>query len=88
MPKQKSKRKLAAILAADAQNFSRLMGVDETATVRLLKSHFQVMFEIVGKYHGRLVDASGDSLLAEFASIVDAVQCGLEIQQTLRNNFV
>ncbi len=84
MSKQKSKRKLAAILAADAQNFSRLMGGDETATVRLLKSHFQVMFEIVGKYNGRLVDASGDSLLAEFASVVDAVQCGLEIQQTLQ----
>ena len=84
MPNRKSKRKLVAILAADAQDYSRLMGVDETATVRLLKSHFQVMFEIVGKYHGRVVDASGDSLLAEFPSVVDAVQCGLEIQQTLQ----
>jgi len=84
MSKQKSKRKLTAILAADAQDYSRLMGVDETATVRLLKSHFQVMFEIVGKYHGRVVDASGDSLLAEFPSVVDAVQCGLDIQQTLQ----
>jgi len=84
MSKEKSKRKLAAILAADAQNFSRLMGVDETATVRLLKSHFQAMSELVGKFHGRVVDASGDSLLAEFASVVDAVQCSLEIQQTLQ----
>jgi adenylate cyclase len=84
MSKQKSKRKLVAILAADAKNYSRLMGADEAGTVRLLKSHFQAMSELVGKFHGRVVDIAGDNLLAEFASVVDAVQCALEIQQTLK----
>jgi len=83
MSKLNSKRKLVAILAADAKDYSRLMGEDEAGTVRLLKSHFQAIFELVGKFHGRMVDIAGDNLLAEFASVVDAVQCALEIQQTL-----
>jgi len=85
MLNRKSKRKLVAILTADAQNYSRLMGEDEPGTVRLLKSHFQAMGEIVGKFHGRVVDIAGDNLLAEFASVVDALQCALEIQQVLKS---
>jgi adenylate cyclase len=85
MSKQKVKRRLVAILVADAQEYSRLMGVDEAGTVRLLKSRFQDMFELVERFHGRVVDASGDSILAAFASVVDAVQCGLEIQQTIKS---
>jgi len=84
MSKQKTKRKLAAILAADAKDYSRLMGEDEAGTVRLLKSHFQAISELVGKFQGRVVDTSGDSLIAEFGSVVDAVQCALEIQQALK----
>jgi len=61
------------------------MAEDEQGTVRLLRSHFQAMSELVGRYHGRVVDSSGDSLLAEFASVVDSVQCALEIQQALRS---
>ena len=80
MSKQKSKRKLAA----DAQGYSRLMGEDEAGTVRLLKSHFEAMSELAGKFNGRVVSVAGDNLLAEFASVVDAVQCALEIQQTLK----
>jgi adenylate cyclase len=84
MSKQKLKRKLVAILAADAKNYSRLVGEDEAGTVRLLKSHLQAMGELVGKFNGRVVDIAGDNLLAEFASVMDAVQCALEIQQSLK----
>ena len=84
MSRGQGKRKLVAILVADAQNYSRLMGEDEAGTVQLLKSHLQTMFELVGKFHGRVVDSAGDCLLAEFASVVDAVQCALEIQKTLK----
>jgi len=85
MSKDQGKRKLVAILVADAQNYSRLMGEDEAGTVRLLKSHLQGMFELVGKFDGRVVDSAGDCLLAEFASVVDAVHCALEIQQGLQS---
>jgi adenylate cyclase len=84
MPNRKSKRKLAAILVADAQNYSRLVSEDEAATILLLKSRFQIMSGAVEKHHGRVVDSSGDSLLAEFGSVVDAVQCALEIQQEFK----
>jgi adenylate cyclase len=85
MSRDQGKRKLVAILVADAQNYSRLMGEDEAGTVRLLKSHLQGMFEHVGKFDGRVVDSAGDCLLAEFASVVDAVHCALEIQQGLQS---
>lgn len=75
MSDQKAKRKLVAILCVDAQNYSRLMAEDEAGTVLLVKSNFQAMFEMVEKFHGRVVDSAGDHLLAEFSSVVDAVQC-------------
>jgi adenylate cyclase len=78
------KRKLAAILSADAKGYSRLMGEDEVATVRTLSGHRKVMIAIIQSHAGRLVDSPGDNLLAEFPSVVEAVQCAVDIQRDLR----
>src|SRR5659263_72352 len=78
------KRKLAAVLSADAAGYSRLMEMDETRTLNTLKAHFQIMGAFVEKFRGRVVAIHGDSLLAEFASVVDAVQLSLEIQNGLK----
>ncbi|MFC1896758.1 adenylate/guanylate cyclase domain-containing protein [Thermodesulfobacteriota bacterium] len=77
-------RKLAAILSADVQGYSRLMGDDEDATVRTLTAYRDVIAALVRQYRGRVVDSPGDNLLAEFASVVDAVQCAVEVQQVLK----
>jgi adenylate cyclase len=77
-------RKLAAVFCADAAGFSRLMGRDEARTLSTLKAHFQVMHECIGTFRGRVVSVHGDSLLAEFASVVDTVQCAVEIQNELK----
>ena len=84
MPAEKQKRKLAAILSANAVEYGRLMGEDEAATLQTLKGHRQAMCSLVEKHQGRVVDSPGGSLLAEFASVVDAVQCAMEIQEQLR----
>jgi len=78
------KRKLTAILSADVQGYSSLMGQDEEATVRTLTAHREIMASLIQQYRGRVVDAPGDNLLADFASVVDAVQCAVEIQQVLK----
>ena len=77
-------RKLAAILSADVKGYSRLMGEDEVATIRTLTAYREVMTALIQQHHGRVVDLAGDNLLAEFASVVDAVQCAVEIQQELK----
>jgi adenylate cyclase len=77
-------RKLTAILSADVKGYSRLMGDDEEATIRTLTTYRAVLATFIHQYRGRVVDAPGDNLLAEFASAVDAVQCALEIQQELK----
>jgi adenylate cyclase len=77
------KRKLTAILSADVKGYSRLMEEDELATVETLTSHKEIMGKLIRQYRGRVVDSTGDNLLAEFASVVDAVQCAVEIQQVL-----
>ena len=77
-------RKLAAILSADVQGYSRLMGKDEEATIRTLTTYRDVLATSIHQHRGRVVDAPGDNLLAEFASAVAAVQCALEIQQELK----
>ncbi len=77
-------RKLAAILSADVKGYSRLMGEDEVATIRTLTTYREVMATLISQHHGRVVDAPGDNLLAEFASAVDAVQCAVEIQPELK----
>jgi class 3 adenylate cyclase/pimeloyl-ACP methyl ester carboxylesterase len=74
------KRRLAAILAADIAGYSRLMGEDEAATVRDLKSHQAVVLPLVGRHGGRIIDTAGDGLLAEFPSVVAAAECAIEIQ--------
>jgi class 3 adenylate cyclase len=76
-------RKLAAILSADVQGYSRLMGEDEEATVQTLTAYREVMVSLIRQHRGRVVDSPGDNLLAEFASMVDAVQCALGVQREL-----
>ena len=84
MTPEKFKRKLTAILSADVKGYSRLMGEDEEATVRTLQEDRELMASSIQHHRGRIVDTAGDSVLAEFASVVDAVQCAVEIQQVLR----
>ena len=79
------KRKLTAIFSADVEGYSRLMGEDELATVQTLTSYKETMRKLIRHYRGRVVDSTGDNLLAEFASVVDAVQCAVEIQQVLNS---
>src|ERR1700758_503903 len=77
-------RKLTAILSADVAGYSRLMGADEEATIRTLTTYRQVMTALIQQQHGRVVDSPGDNVLAEFASVVDAVRCAVAIQQELQ----
>jgi len=77
-------RKLTAILSADVKGYSRLMGADEVGTIRTLTAYRQVMTTLIQQQRGRVVDSPGDNLLAEFASVVDAVQCAVVIQTTLK----
>ncbi len=78
------KRKLAAILSADAAGYSRLMGEDEAATVRTLETYKRVIADLIQQHRGRVVDAPGDNLLAEFASVVDAVQGAVAAQKEIQ----
>ena len=84
MATQDFKRKLAAILHADVKGYSRLMGEDEEATVSTLNAYREVMGVFIQQHRGRVVHGSGDSLLAEFISVVDAVQCAVEVQKELK----
>jgi len=84
MTTQELKRKLTAILSADVKGYSRLMGEDEEWTVRTLSAYREIMRGLIQQHRGRVVDAAGDNLMAEFASVVDAVQCAVEVQQVLR----
>jgi len=77
-------RKLTAILSADVEGYSRLMGEDEEATIRTLTFYRQQMTLTIQGHRGRVVDSTGDNLLAEFGSVVDAVKCAVVIQSTLR----
>jgi adenylate cyclase len=84
MMEERVKRKLSAILSADVVGYSRLMGEDELATVRTLEAYREMLAEITRNYGGRVVDSPGDNVLAEFASVVDAVECAVEIQKELK----
>jgi adenylate cyclase len=81
---EEQKRKLAAILSANAAGPSRLMGKDEAATLQTLKDRRQATDPLIEQHRGRVVDSPGSSLLAEFESVADAVQCAIEIQEQLR----
>ncbi len=76
-------RRLAAILSADVEGYSRLVEDDDEATVRTLTRYRDLMRESIEAHHGRVVDAPGDNLLAEFRSVVDAVRCAVELQKAL-----
>jgi adenylate cyclase len=77
-------RRLAAILAADVAGYSRLMGADEEGTHERLKAHFtQLLDPKIREHRGRTVKNTGDGLLAEFASVVDAVRCAVEVQRAM-----
>src|SRR5215467_3905383 len=74
-------RRLAAILAADVAGYSRLMGADEEGTLERLKAlRRELVDPKIAEHHGRLVKTTGDGLLVEFASVVDALRCATEIQ--------
>jgi len=84
MDTQAFKRKLTAILSADVKDYSRLMGEDDEATVRTITAYREIITDVVQKYRGRVVDSPGDNILAEFASVIDAVSSAVEIQQKLK----
>jgi len=85
MDEERAKRKLRGIFSADAVGYSRLMRQDETATVATLKGHKEAMTLLIERYNGHVVDSPGDNILAEFASVVDAIECAVEIQNELKN---
>ena len=84
MTPDKEIRKLAAIMHADVKGYSRLMGEDESYTVRALRECRQMFAENIRSYEGRVVNAPGDSILADFPSVVSAVHCAVEIQEQLQ----
>src|SRR4029450_8705812 len=83
MAEERIQRRLAAILAADVAGYSRLMGADEEDTLKRLKLYRGVMTRLIQEPQGRVVDAVGDSLLAEFGSAVEAVRAAVAVQQAL-----
>ena len=84
MAEDSFKRKLTAILSADVAGYSRLMRDDEENTVSILNNHKKMIFNLIERNQGRLVDSTGDNLLAEFSSVVDAVRCAVQIQEDLK----
>jgi adenylate cyclase len=84
MEKKGFHRKLTAILSADVAGYSRLMQDDEAATVKTLEAYKTAISDLVKQHRGRVVDSPGDNLLADFASVVDAVQCAVATQKELQ----
>jgi len=78
------KRKVSAILSADVVGYSLLMEEDEVATIRTIESYRKTISALIQKHNGRVVDSPGDNLLSEFAGVVDAVQCAVEIQNIIK----
>src|SRR6516164_9558560 len=83
LPEGRVQRRLAAILAADVAGYSRLMGTDEVGTARTLREHRKVADALVAKHGGRLVKTTGDGVLLEFSSVVDAVECVVAVQAVM-----
>src|SRR5665213_2821872 len=82
MAEARVERRLAAILAADVAGYSRLMGVDEEGTLAALKAHRRELIDPkIAEHRGRIVKTTGDGVLVEFASAVDAVRCAIEVQR-------
>ncbi|NNK92945.1 MAG: tetratricopeptide repeat protein [Desulfobacterales bacterium] len=78
------KRKLTTVLSADAVGYSKLMGDDEAATVKTITAYQKIMTDLIMQHRGRVIDSPGDNMLAEFGSVVDAVQCAVAIQKELQ----
>jgi adenylate cyclase len=83
MAEQGFKRKLTAILSADVKGYSRLMGENEEATIQTLTEYRKIISDNVKQHEGRVVDSPGDNVLAEFASVVDALKCAVQIQKEI-----
>jgi adenylate cyclase len=81
MAEKSFRRKLTTMFSADVAGYSRLMGEDEAATVKTLTTYREIMAELIKQHRGRVVDSPGDNLLAEFTSVVDAVQCAVAVQK-------
>ncbi len=81
-PQGRVERRLAAILSADVVGYSRLMGADEEGTLAALMAHRERLIDpAIAEHRGRIVKTTGDGILAEFASVVDAVRCAVEVQE-------
>jgi len=76
-------RKLAAIFAADVAEYSRLMGLDEVGTLRRLQAYRTILDRLIAAHHGRIFNTAGDSVVADFASAVEAVECAIAVQQEI-----
>ena len=83
MPVQPVERKLAAIFAADIAGYSRLMARDEVGTLARLKACRAIIDELIASHRGRIFNTAGDSVVADFASAVDAVQCAVAVQAAI-----
>jgi adenylate cyclase len=84
MSAESFKRKLTAILSADVKGYSRLMGENEAETVKTLTAYRKIMAELIQQHRGRVIDSPGDNILAEFGSVVDAVQCSVAAQNEFK----
>jgi adenylate cyclase len=84
MTEERVRRKLSGILSADAVGYSRLMQQDEARTISTLEESKRLMSSLIEQFKGRVVDAPGDNLLAEFGSVVDATECAVKIQKELK----
>ena len=85
MTREGFKRKLTAILSADVKGYSHLMGEDEESTVRTITTYREVISTLIKDHKGRVVDSPGDNILAEFASVVDALRCAWDVQQEIKS---
>src|SRR5215469_1861396 len=84
MADERAQRRLAAILAADVAGYTRLMQADEAGTLAALKARrSEILQPLVAKHHGRVVKVMGDGVLVEFTSVLNAVQCGVQLQEAM-----
>lgn len=80
MGEERTKRKIAATFSADVKGYSRLMSDEEEATIRTITAYRKLMTNLIQTRHGSVMDAKGDNVLVEFPSVMDAIQCFVEIQ--------
>src|SRR5215468_8314068 len=89
MAERRIERRLAAILVADVAGYSRLMGLDEEGTLARLKAHRRALIDPkIAEHRGRMVKTTGDGALIEFASVVDAVRCAIDVQRGMAERNV